>query len=126
LAYFIESAIDPDIEQEGTCIVRMRGEKAVAFLLLNYESEEIWWMESIYVLAEERKMGHLSVMFKEAMRLAKEKKIIQIKLYVETSNYKAQTTYKKLGMTVLKEKMHTYDFVLGNVKLENKKSIYEV
>jgi RimJ/RimL family protein N-acetyltransferase len=126
IAYFFDSAAENEGKQEGIWVVRLRGEQVIASLLLTFENDANWWMESVFVIAEERRKGHFSMLYKEAVRLAKERKVPNIKLYVEITNERAQATYSKMGMKILSEKMHSYDFVLGDCSLGNTHSIYEV
>lgn len=52
----------------------------------------------MFVKEEARRKGHFTSLFEEAVRLARAHKAISIKLYAESSNSRAKTTYYKLGM----------------------------
>ena len=58
----------------------------------------IWWLQSVYVLAEYRQQGVFRSLFR---RLADEAEqnpdVVGLRLYVEHQNDVAQATYQKLG-----------------------------
>jgi ribosomal protein S18 acetylase RimI-like enzyme len=43
-------------------------------------------MESIYVVEDERRKGHFNALFHETLRIAKERHVRYITLYVDDSN----------------------------------------
>ena len=58
-----------------------------------------WWIQSVYVLPEYRRMGIYRAMYEHVKQLAQEKPdICGFRLYVERNNKIAQTTYENLGM----------------------------
>jgi GNAT superfamily N-acetyltransferase len=58
-----------------------------------------WWVQSVYVLAEYRKMGIFTQIFREIYRLAREKsQVAGLRLYVDRDNTTAMKAYGSLGM----------------------------
>jgi hypothetical protein len=60
------------------------------------------------------------------VRLGKEKNVMSIRLYAENDNEKAKNTYFRLGMSIIEEKMYSYDFVYGNFCIENESNHYKI
>ena len=58
----------------------------------------IWWIQSVYIRPEYRKKGIFRKMYRYVLDLAKQNKIIGLRLYVEKNNAIAQQTYNALGM----------------------------
>ena len=59
-----------------------------------------WWIQSVYVVENWRRMGVYKELHKTLCELAtQEKNICGIRLYVEKTNEKAQSVYQSLGMT---------------------------
>lgn len=58
-----------------------------------------WWIQSVYVLPEFRRMGLYRKLYEKVKDLAgKESNVCGFRLYVEHENLAAQTTYRSLGM----------------------------
>ena len=59
----------------------------------------IWWLQSVYVVAEHRRRGLLRSLYKHIRDQAQaEPDVIGIRLYVEEANHRAQRTYEALGL----------------------------
>jgi GNAT superfamily N-acetyltransferase len=78
--------------------------RVVASLLMTYEWSDwrncnVWWFQSVFVVPEFRRHGIFRKMYNYIRQLSEEQDIGGLRLYVETSNLKAQKTYKALGMS---------------------------
>lgn len=78
--------------------------EVVGSLLLTYEWTDwrdglIWWIQSVYVRPETRRMGIFKAMYCHVETLARaDKEVRGLRLYVEEENHRAQKTYASLGM----------------------------
>src|SRR5512133_4227797 len=84
--------------------------KIVASLLITYEwsdwrNSNVWWFQSVYVLPENRRTGIFRSMFQHIKNEGEKDGIAGLRLYVETNNSPAQSTYEALGMTSLHYRM---------------------
>jgi len=75
----------------------------IASLLITYEwsdwrNTNVWWFQSVYVLPEYRRTGIFRSMYLTIKNEALREGIAGLRLYVETTNTKAQKTYESLGM----------------------------
>jgi ribosomal protein S18 acetylase RimI-like enzyme len=58
-----------------------------------------WWIQSVYVQPQYRRMGLYSKLYEKVKNLAQdEKNVCGFRLYVEHENVTAQKTYRSLGM----------------------------
>lgn len=81
-----------------------------ASLLITYEWSDwrncnVWWFQSVYVLPEFRRKGIFRSMFQHIKDESTKEGIGGLRLYVETNNLPAQSTYEALGMTSLHYRM---------------------
>ncbi len=75
----------------GTCMVTMEWS--------DWRDGLFWWVQSVYVKPEFRKLGVYTAMYNKIQQLAaKEPDVYGFRLYVEKDNTIAQKTYEKLGM----------------------------
>jgi N-acetylglutamate synthase-like GNAT family acetyltransferase len=44
-------------------LVKIRQGRVIGCLLLTFENEKSWWIQSVYVIEEERKKGHFTSLF---------------------------------------------------------------
>lgn len=77
--------------------------QVVASLLITYEwsdwrNANVWWFQSVYVLPAWRRTGIFRSMYNNIKGEADKIGVAGLRLYVETSNKKAQLTYEALGM----------------------------
>ena len=75
----------------------------IASLLITYEwsdwrNANVWWFQSVYVLAEWRRKGIFRSMYNHIKHEAELQGVVGLRLYVETNNLRAQKTYESLGM----------------------------
>jgi GNAT superfamily N-acetyltransferase len=85
----------------------------IASLLITYEWSDwrncnIWWFQSVYVLPEFRRKGIFRSMYNTIKDEADKSAVAGLRLYVETNNSRAQTTYDALGMHSLHYKMYEW------------------
>ena len=57
-----------------------------------------WWIQSVYIRPEFRRMGAFSAMYDEIRRMAKGEGSTSLRLYVDKENVKAQECYRRNGM----------------------------
>lgn len=92
-----------DDKNKGFILVAEENLKIIGQLMITYEwsdwsNKEIWWIQSVYVDKHYRKKGIFTALFNEIKKIAYEKNIDVIRLYVQSSNQQAIDTYSKLGM----------------------------
>jgi GNAT superfamily N-acetyltransferase len=78
--------------------------RAVGQLLITYEWSDwrnalVWWIQSVYVVPEARHQGVFRVLYETARREALAAGAGGLRLYVDTSNTRAQAVYAALGMS---------------------------
>ncbi len=58
----------------------------------------IWWLQSVYVRADQRSRGIFRSLFEHAVEQARAAgQVVSVRLYVEKDNRSAQAIYKNLG-----------------------------
>jgi GNAT superfamily N-acetyltransferase len=107
--------LDPDVltrgivavfghPERGFYIVAEREGKPIGSLLITHEWSDWrnggwWWIQSVYVVADARRNGVFSAMYREIEARARTSEgVIGLRLYVEKENAGAQATYAALGM----------------------------
>ncbi len=91
----------PDL---GRYFVADDGGHVVASLLITYEWSDwraatVWWIQSVYVLPEERRKGVFSAMYRHIRELVMADDTVSgIRLYVDKSNERARAVYSRLQM----------------------------
>jgi ribosomal protein S18 acetylase RimI-like enzyme len=89
---------------KGRYFVAERGGRPVGQLMVTSEWSDwrngnFWWIQSVYVLPEARRMGVFRSMFSHLERLARgDPAVCGIRLYVERENVRAQATYRHSGL----------------------------
>jgi GNAT superfamily N-acetyltransferase len=79
--------------------------RAVGCLLVTFEwsdwrNGDWWWIQSVYVTPQARRLGVFRAMYARVDAEARETDgVIGLRLYVEWENERAQQTYAALGMT---------------------------
>ena len=89
---------------KGRYVLALVGDKPVASLMLTREWSDwncCWylWIQSVYVLPEQRGRGVFKSMYSKVLEIAKAEGISQVRLYVDKDNQRAQSVYQKLGMS---------------------------
>ncbi len=58
-----------------------------------------WWIQSVYVRHEARRRGVFRALFEHVEQAARaDANVIGLRLYVESDNYTARETYRRMGM----------------------------
>lgn len=79
---------------------RIVGQMMVTYEWSDWRNGWFWWVQSVYVHADARRKGVFRSLYREIQRQAiADPTVIGIRLYVETDNLQAQSTYRALGMT---------------------------
>jgi ribosomal protein S18 acetylase RimI-like enzyme len=89
--------------QRGFYLVAERDGAALGGLLVTFEwsdwrAGDYWWIQSVYVVPEARRDGVFRALYAEVERRARAAGAASLRLYVETENRRAQSTYERLGM----------------------------
>lgn len=90
----------------GRYFVCERDGGVVASLLITYEwsdwrNSNMWYIQSVYVAEDHRRQGIFRKMYAHVRAEAKTAGVKYIRLYVETENERAQSTYQQMGMKKL-------------------------
>jgi GNAT superfamily N-acetyltransferase len=78
--------------------------KIVASLMTTFEwsdwrNKMVWWLQSVYILPDYRRMGIFRKMYGHIQQLVlKNENVSGIRLYVDLSNANARKTYEAVGM----------------------------
>ena len=89
---------------KGRYFVAERDGRPVGQLMVTYEWSDwrngnFWWIQSVYVLPEARRLGVFRELFGHLERLARaDATVCGIRLYVERENARAQATYRHCGL----------------------------
>lgn len=77
----------------------------------DWRNAEVWWIQSVYIEPQHRRRGVYAALHTEAARRAKAAGAAGLRLYVETENAAAMTTYERLGMS--SEHYRMYEQMFG-------------
>ena len=93
-----------DSSERGFYLVAEADGSPVGSLLVTYEWSDwrngwFWWIQSVYVRPERRRMGVYSAMHRWIIDTARAKPdVCGVRLYVDRNNAAARETYRSLGM----------------------------
>jgi len=106
--------LDPDVLRPGIAAVLADPHKGRYFLaekdgrivgqlLLTFEWSDwrngwFWWIQSVYVQMDHRRMGVFRAIFEHIRQLGAAEGVIGLRLYVEKENARAHATYQSLGL----------------------------
>ena len=100
----LERGVHAVFEQptRGTYYVAEIGGAVVGCVLVTHEwsdwrNGDIWWLQSVYVDIEHRRLGVFKAMYAHVEALAREADAIALRLYLERHNTRARETYASLG-----------------------------
>lgn len=90
-------------EARGSYIIAEVDGMVAGCLLLTYEwsdwrNKQTAWIQSLYVLPEFRGLGAFKAMFKQVEKRVEIGEFGGVRLYVDSTNTKAQDVYARLGM----------------------------
>jgi GNAT superfamily N-acetyltransferase len=75
------------------------GQTMITFELTDWRDGVLWWLQSVYVRPEFRKLGVFKALFQHIANLARETPDVRgLRLYVEQGNSRAQRVYEQMGM----------------------------
>jgi GNAT superfamily N-acetyltransferase len=77
---------------------RVVGQLLVTFEWSDWRNRMVWWIQSVYVVAGMRGRGVLRTLYDAARREALASGAGGLRLYVDTTNTRAQAVYAALGM----------------------------
>jgi GNAT superfamily N-acetyltransferase len=84
------------VAEDGARVV---GQLMITFEWSDWRNGWIWWVQSVYVRAEDRRRGVFRALFEHAAGVARQQPhVVGLRLYVEKGNRAAQQTYHRLGM----------------------------
>jgi GNAT superfamily N-acetyltransferase len=79
---------------------RVIGQLSVTYEWSDWRNGWFWWIQSVYVVAEYRRLGVFRQLYRHVQQLATEETdVVGLRLYVENENHAAQAVYADLGMT---------------------------
>jgi GNAT superfamily N-acetyltransferase len=86
----------------GRYFVACRGDEMLGQVMLTYEwsdwrNGQIWWIQSVYVPAEHRRLGVFRRLYQHVRDLAR-REAVGLRLYVEHGNDVARRVYQSVGM----------------------------
>ena len=93
---------------------RVVGQMMVTFEWSDWRNGVFWWIQSVYVHPDHRRLSMFTQLYRQVERSAKETDdVCGLRLYVEHENAIAQSTYQHLGMTETVYKVYETDFVIS-------------
>ena len=104
--------------QYGFYVVAVQKRRIVGCLMITYEWSDWrdgvqWWLQSVYVHPEFRRMGVFHLMYEFIRdKAARSENVCGLRLYVDSDNDVAQNTYRALGMEPANYLV--YELSLGN------------
>jgi ribosomal protein S18 acetylase RimI-like enzyme len=79
---------------------RVVGQLMITHEWSDWRDGDIWWVQSVYVHPEHRKIGAFKALYRHAEQAARDAGAVGIRLYVDEHNEGAQAAYARLGMHV--------------------------
>ncbi len=97
----VEAALADRVK--GIYLVAEEGDTQVGQLMLTIEWSDwrngpIYWLQSVYVVAERRGSGVFRALWERALATARAADARAVRLYVEEHNHDAQEVYRRVGM----------------------------
>ncbi|MBK9291479.1 MAG: GNAT family N-acetyltransferase [Bacteroidetes bacterium] len=93
-----------DHPEKGRYFVALTGHQVIGSLMITYEWSDwrcrtIYWLQSVYVLPDYRRMGVYRALYAHVRALAEaDPQVGGIRLYVDSQNHDAQHVYSRMGM----------------------------
>src|SRR5690606_5277711 len=90
---------------------RVIGQCMITYEWSDWRCGNFWWIQSVYVLPEYRKMGIFTQIFREIYKRAREKsQVAGLRLYVERDNTTAMKAYSSLGIHEARYVLFEHEF----------------
>lgn len=98
--------VDKALSQPDQCryFVACLDGRTIGQIMLTYEwsdwrNGQIWWIQSVYVPAEHRRLGVFRALFQHVEQLARRTSgVVGLRLYVERHNTAALEVYRRMGL----------------------------
>jgi GNAT superfamily N-acetyltransferase len=106
--------LDDDVLRHGVCALlegrapgaywiaqldgQVVGQTLITFEWSDWRNRMVWWIQSVYVLAEARRHGVFRALYAHVRAEAAREGVGGLRLYVDTRNTRAQQVYASLGM----------------------------
>lgn len=74
------------------------GQVAITYEWSDWRNRLVWWIQSVYVVSAARKDGVFKALYQHVRAEAIKENAGGIRLYVDTTNMRAQSVYAALGM----------------------------
>ena len=96
------------------------GTTMVTYELTDWRDGVLWWLQSVYIEPECRRLGVFRAIYRHVEALARERGDVRgLRLYVHRDNARAMRTYEACGMTRAEYELYEHDWS-GSVRpLEN-------
>jgi len=93
-----------DDQNKGIYWVAIIEEQVIGQILVTYEwsdwrNGQIWWIQSVYVWPEARRQGVFKALLDYVTHEARDHSVVELRLYADTTNQKAHSTYLNQGFT---------------------------
>ena len=78
---------------------QVAGQTMITYELSDWRAGVLWWIQSVFVVAEFRRCGVFKALFQHIQELAQKSPDVRgLRLYVEEHNAAALATYRRMGM----------------------------
>ncbi|WP_437304134.1 GNAT family N-acetyltransferase [Sorangium sp. So ce388] len=107
-------------ESKGFYLIAERASEVAGQLMVTYEWSDwrngtFWWIQSVYVSPASRRSGVFRALYRRVREMAADAgDVCGIRLYVETANARAQSTYAALGMQRSHYELYELDLAFGS------------
>jgi GNAT superfamily N-acetyltransferase len=106
-------------EQPSPDVIQPIGQLMITFEWSDWRNGVFWWIQSVYVVPDQRGQGVYQAMHRHIIDKAKsDPSICGIRLYVARDNPRAHAAYRKVGLVSSPYDMYERDFVLGHHALK--------
>ena len=78
---------------------RFVGQLLITYEWSDWRNRMVWWIQSVYVVPEARRLGIFRALYAHARREALAAGTGGLRLYVDLTNTAAQAVYRSMGMT---------------------------
>lgn len=91
-------------DTKGMYWVATRQDQVIGQILVTYEwsdwrNGQMWWIQSVYVSPDARRQGVFKALLDHVTHKARDHSVVELRLYAETTNRRAHSTYLNQGFT---------------------------